>query len=659
MVRHPAVVDVVELLRGLLAVRDHLVDHVEERLMALGEVRGLGGPVVHFRVDVDRVLALPRHVHLFAPDALEVGGLAAGAGAGDQQVAAELEIEGRQVGIERDSVLPAGLEAVVGRELGRGAAEVEVHAVEERAVVGDVFFLQGFVVDFRELGEDVVDALGGVAGNVVVGLERGFDVEQDDHGVGLFHADAAGLADQVAALVEHAAGYLEFRRAGDAVVVDGAAGKGHGVAADRDGLEILRRAEERGDRDAGGLVRGEAHGDDAVRVAGEILAGVGHAVAGELGLCDGFADVQAVNVAGDVAVAGVLLEPECARHGECHFGARTGDEAAVRDISGLVCLAVEDELAHLRELFRGGVGVQVIVRAARPDRVLIEDEVFAFGAAGDHGAHVAVADRDHVGPLGWHAAEPDGERFGGGRRVAGDAYVADGVEGHAAGDWLGGLDVPGVVGFGVGESRGGVGGGVELRDLVGGECAVPHGHVVDASVELAVAVAVRADGHRAPCGFADHVVGAGLGDALSIGVHFETVFLLACHDDELHGLVLRQVRGVDLRRALDAVHADAALARRLLAPAAGTASESSSSESAASAATGSDGEAALAALLMQQRAGPGVAFGGDGDRHFMRGREQATDGRGKGQGGFRRGGRERGESRQRRTEQESFHVDSP
>src|SRR5205085_11926741 len=72
-------------------------DHAYERLVALGEVRHLRGPVVHLRVDVDGVLRLPRRRHLRVPDALKVRGLRAGARGGDEEVATELKIERREV----------------------------------------------------------------------------------------------------------------------------------------------------------------------------------------------------------------------------------------------------------------------------------------------------------------------------------------------------------------------------------------------------------------------------------------------------------------------------------------------------------------------------------------------------------------------------------
>ena len=83
---------------GRLAAGDgHVVDQVEQRLVALGEVGHLHRPVVHLGVDVDGLLAVPGRLELIVPDPLQVGRLAARPAAGDQQVAAELEVEGRQL----------------------------------------------------------------------------------------------------------------------------------------------------------------------------------------------------------------------------------------------------------------------------------------------------------------------------------------------------------------------------------------------------------------------------------------------------------------------------------------------------------------------------------------------------------------------------------
>ena len=94
VVMHDPAAGVVHFLRGARAGVGEVHDHGDEGVDCFGEVGGLGGPVVHFGVDVDGVFGAPGRVHRLVPEALEVGGLAAGAGTGDEEVAAELEVEG-------------------------------------------------------------------------------------------------------------------------------------------------------------------------------------------------------------------------------------------------------------------------------------------------------------------------------------------------------------------------------------------------------------------------------------------------------------------------------------------------------------------------------------------------------------------------------------
>ncbi len=77
VVRHPALHAVV--LAGHARPRgDQLLRHAEQRLVALGQVGRLGGPVVHLGVDVQRVVRTPRWPNVVVPDALQVGGLRSG-----------------------------------------------------------------------------------------------------------------------------------------------------------------------------------------------------------------------------------------------------------------------------------------------------------------------------------------------------------------------------------------------------------------------------------------------------------------------------------------------------------------------------------------------------------------------------------------------------
>ena len=75
------------------------VEQVEERLVTLRQVRDLGRPVVHLRVDVDRELAVPRRDVAVVPDPLQVRRQRPGAARAEQQVAPELEDEREQAGV--------------------------------------------------------------------------------------------------------------------------------------------------------------------------------------------------------------------------------------------------------------------------------------------------------------------------------------------------------------------------------------------------------------------------------------------------------------------------------------------------------------------------------------------------------------------------------
>ncbi len=102
-------------------------------------------PSIWKGVDVDVVVGVPRGGDAVVPDALQVGGKAAGPGGRDEHVASELEVERNEGGVVagRDAVLFVSRlelgEAFVGRGGGGvPAAEVEPAAVEEALVFRNV-----------------------------------------------------------------------------------------------------------------------------------------------------------------------------------------------------------------------------------------------------------------------------------------------------------------------------------------------------------------------------------------------------------------------------------------------------------------------------------------------------------------------------------------
>ena len=114
MVRHPAV-RAVHAQRHLRPVRLHPAQVVEKRQVHLGQVAHLRAPVVHFRVDVDGVLAVPRRVEIVVPNALQIRRQRAGTRASREQIAPEGKIQFLQAVI--CIALRIAGKALVGRQI--------------------------------------------------------------------------------------------------------------------------------------------------------------------------------------------------------------------------------------------------------------------------------------------------------------------------------------------------------------------------------------------------------------------------------------------------------------------------------------------------------------------------------------------------------------
>ena len=159
--------------------------------MQLGEVGRFRRPVVHLRVDVDRVVRAPRRPHFFVPDALEVRRLGAGPARRDQQVAAVLEEQLDEPGIGS----AARGDPPIGRQiLGRRGRQLQRHAIEQRAMIGDVGVAQRGPrggASRGDLPHDDRAGVAAVAGRILVeAVERRRRREQHRGGVGAFDAKA-------------------------------------------------------------------------------------------------------------------------------------------------------------------------------------------------------------------------------------------------------------------------------------------------------------------------------------------------------------------------------------------------------------------------------------------------------------------------------------
>ena len=176
---------VVNLGSSRTGFRD-LGDHVEQGLVAFGKVGLLGGPVVHFRVDVDRVFRAPRWGLTVIPEALKSGWLPTRSGAGNEQVPAILEVEGgkRRVGPGRKVQ-----NSLIRRGLRGSASEIDRDSMKEALMVLYVLTMNLGKALVSDNLQGVVRGREWVSGDVFVALVAGGHRDQDRHGIGVGYED--------------------------------------------------------------------------------------------------------------------------------------------------------------------------------------------------------------------------------------------------------------------------------------------------------------------------------------------------------------------------------------------------------------------------------------------------------------------------------------
>ena len=138
VVHHPAPCPV-HGAGGFLAVQRKRIHQGKQRLVAFGQVGGLGGHVIHLQVNVGVVVRTPRRPHSLVPDSLQVGGQISPARTGNQQIAAILEQQFRKVGILKLRGFYAVQPGILWQfqRVGLGV-EIDFHPVIEQAVIGQV-----------------------------------------------------------------------------------------------------------------------------------------------------------------------------------------------------------------------------------------------------------------------------------------------------------------------------------------------------------------------------------------------------------------------------------------------------------------------------------------------------------------------------------------
>ena len=414
VVRDPATGAPVHL-RGARAGLREVLHHPQERFDALAEIARLGRPVVHLGVDVDGVFAAPGRVHAVGPEALQIGRLPARTRAGEEQVAAKLEVKRRKL---RVVSIREVLDALVGRQLHRlGGAEVQRNPAEQPLVFGNVRLAQS-VKGLPARGSDVIPRQGlRVAADILEALVTRRRRDEQHGGIGVGHGNLVRVRRWFAAGSNHFDAGLELQRAGDAIGRAVDAAQHERVRPVVGGGGLLRRVETRGERNLARFVGGDAHDDHLVHGAGEEFAGELDAAGGVTDAGDGRVEVQVAAIIGHGVHFGEA-QHQITDGLIRHLAARFRDHLLVHELVGLAILAFEHQPPRLGQC-RQRLRVVLVVRAAAPKRVFIKLETLVVDAAENHRAEPAAADGERFSPDLRGPAIPETERLFRRRRLAG------------------------------------------------------------------------------------------------------------------------------------------------------------------------------------------------------------------------------------------------
>src|SRR5215204_3995108 len=115
----------IKFLSDIPSIAHCVLQQLIERLMQFRQITDLGGPVVHFRVDIDGVLAVPGGLKLLIPESLQIRCHCVGATAGNQQISAKLKIQTLETDICFTSLHT--LESFVGGQINLWRTELKLN----------------------------------------------------------------------------------------------------------------------------------------------------------------------------------------------------------------------------------------------------------------------------------------------------------------------------------------------------------------------------------------------------------------------------------------------------------------------------------------------------------------------------------------------------
>jgi len=146
--------------------------------MAIGEIGHFSRPVVHFRIDIGRVFALPGRFNQVIPNALQIGGQGPMAAGGDHQITSKLHIEGHKLWV--CWVFPEFEDTIVrGKMVFISAFKMNRETVKERLVICDMPLLYRLVIEGGEFPQRRFDVPGRLPANILIVHKIGMRCQVD------------------------------------------------------------------------------------------------------------------------------------------------------------------------------------------------------------------------------------------------------------------------------------------------------------------------------------------------------------------------------------------------------------------------------------------------------------------------------------------------
>ncbi|OPZ97122.1 MAG: hypothetical protein BWY71_01716 [Planctomycetes bacterium ADurb.Bin412] len=205
---------------------------------------------------------------MLVPQALEIGRQAAGTGGRQQQVAAELKVEGDQAGIA--GIRLKGLQPRIGRQMVLvGLAQIHRYPMENTLIILDMIFLQPGIVLLHRLGDIIFTQDGRIAFDLVPFYIIGSPGDKNSNSIGFFDFQQLTVRRYGSTFGQYLQACLEFHSFGSRLPL-----QGQRISSDGFDRTVFRASQGSGEVDALRPVTGPADHNHLIDGGDEDFAGI-------------------------------------------------------------------------------------------------------------------------------------------------------------------------------------------------------------------------------------------------------------------------------------------------------------------------------------------------------------------------------------------------